>query len=91
MNNANNPTSVVIDLDGSLDELDDDDITLPDLASTPDIPIIETPRVEVEEEPEEVFNFKYRADLLHLLFVTPAVPEGLSLSNCTAAGNRRVW
>lgn len=54
MNNANNPTRVVIDLDGSLDELDDDDITLPDLASTPDIPIIETPRVEVEEEPEEI-------------------------------------
>ena len=53
MNNADNPTRVVIDLDGSLDELDDDDITLPDLASTPDIPIIETPRVE-QPEPEEV-------------------------------------
>lgn len=52
MNNANNPTRVVIDLDGSLDELDDDDITLPDLASTQDIPIIETPRVE-QPEPEE--------------------------------------
>ncbi|UNK06258.2 signal recognition particle-docking protein FtsY [Psychrobacter raelei] len=45
MNNANNPTRVVIDLDGSLDELDDDDITLPDLAEPQDIPIIETPRV----------------------------------------------
>lgn len=53
MNNENNPSRVVIDLDGSLDELDDDDITLPDLASTPDIPIIETPRVE-QPEPEEV-------------------------------------
>ncbi|WP_296203267.1 signal recognition particle-docking protein FtsY [Psychrobacter sp. UBA3962] len=53
MNNADNPTRVVIDLDGSLDELDDDDITLPDLVSTPDIPIIETPRVE-QLEPEEV-------------------------------------
>lgn len=45
MNNANNPTRVVIDLDGSLDELDDDDITLPDLAEPQDIPIIETPRM----------------------------------------------
>ena len=53
MNNADNPTRVVIDLDGSLDELDDDDITLPDLTSTPDISIIETPRVE-QPEPEEV-------------------------------------
>ena len=53
MNNENNPSRVVIDLDGSLDELDDDDITLPDLASTPDTPIIETPRVE-QPEPEEV-------------------------------------
>lgn len=31
MNNQNNPTRVVIDLDGSLDELDDDDITLPSM------------------------------------------------------------
>ncbi|SUD90629.1 signal recognition particle-docking protein FtsY [Psychrobacter phenylpyruvicus] len=53
MNNANNPTRVVIDLDGSLDELDDDDITLPDLASTQDIPIIETPRVEQPYSEEE--------------------------------------
>ena len=46
MNNPNNPTRVIIDLDGSLDELDDDDITLPDLPSGKDIPIIETPRAE---------------------------------------------
>lgn len=31
MNNQNNPTRVVIDLDGSLDELEDDDITLPSM------------------------------------------------------------
>ena len=40
MNNSNNPTRIIIDLDGSLDELDDDDITLPDLPSAEDIPII---------------------------------------------------
>ncbi|WP_366513659.1 signal recognition particle-docking protein FtsY [Psychrobacter sp.] len=50
MNNANNPTRVVINLDGSLDELDDDDITLPDLPIAKDIPIIETPRIEEQVE-----------------------------------------
>lgn len=54
MNNTNNPTRVVIDLDGSLDELDDDDITLPDLPSAEDIPIIETPRVEQLPEEEVI-------------------------------------
>ncbi|WP_019671935.1 signal recognition particle-docking protein FtsY [Psychrobacter lutiphocae] len=52
MNNTNNPTRVVIDLDGSLDELDDDDITLPSLPVTPDIGIIETPRVAQSQQPE---------------------------------------
>lgn len=77
MNNANNPTRVVIDLDGSLDELDDDDITLPDLASTPDIPIIETPRVEVEEEPEEIIPALSIEPTPQpsTPAVTPAVPE----------------
>lgn len=77
MNNANNPTRVVIDLDGSLDELDDDDITLPDLASTPDIPIIETPRVEVEEEPEEIIPALSTEPTPQpsTPAVTPAVPE----------------
>lgn len=77
MNNANNPTRVVIDLDGSLDELDDDDITLPDLASTPDIPIIETPRVEVEEEPEEIIPALSTEPTSQpsTPAVTPAVPE----------------
>lgn len=79
MNNANNPTRVVIDLDGSLDELDDDDITLPDLASTPDIPIIETPRVEVEEEPEEIIpalsTEPTPTPQPSTPAVTPAVPE----------------
>lgn len=54
MNNTNNPTRVVIDLDGSLDELDDDDITLPDLPNANDIPIIETPRVEQPPEEEVI-------------------------------------
>jgi fused signal recognition particle receptor len=31
MNNADNPNRVVINLDGDLDNLDDDDITLPSL------------------------------------------------------------
>lgn len=77
MNNANNPTRVVIDLDGSLDELDDDDITLPDLASTPDIPIIETPRVEVQEEPEEIIPALSTEPTPQpsTPAVTPAVPE----------------
>lgn len=77
MNNANIPTRVVIDLDGSLNELDDDDITLPDLASTPDIPIIETPRVEVEEEPEEIIPALSTEPTPQpsTPAVTPAVPE----------------
>lgn len=77
MNNANNPTRVVIDLDGSLDELDDEDITLPDLASTPDIPIIETPRVEVQEEPEEIIPALSTEPTPQPATpaVTPAVPE----------------
>lgn len=81
MNNANNPTRVVIDLDGSLDELDDDDITLPDLASTPDIPIIETPRVEVEEEPEEIIPALSTEPTPQpsTPAVTPAVPEETKL------------
>ena len=54
MNNTNNPTRVVIDLDGSLDEIDDDDITLPDLPNADDVPIIETPRVEQPPEEEVI-------------------------------------
>ena len=41
MNNPNNPTRVVIDLDGSLDDLDDDDITLPSMP-VQSMPIIDT-------------------------------------------------
>lgn len=46
MNNPNNPTRVVIDLDGSLDELDDDDITLPSMPLQ-SMPIIEQPAAEL--------------------------------------------
>lgn len=58
MNNSNNPTRIVIDLDGSLDELDDDDITLPELPVT-EVPIIETSRVEqAAEQQNEPFVAK---------------------------------
>lgn len=40
MNNSNNSSRVIINLDGDLDELDDDDITLPSLPSQ-SVPIID--------------------------------------------------
>ena len=76
MNNVNNPTRVVIDLDGSLDELDDDDITLPDLPSAKDIPIIETPRVEEREEVIPALHTKPQSKP-----VEPEVPPGSTLSD----------
>ena len=42
MNNPNNSNRVVINLDGGLDDLDDDDITLPSLPAQ-SVPIIEEP------------------------------------------------
>ncbi len=42
MNNLNNSNRVVINLDGGLDDLDDDDITLPSLPAQ-SVPIIEEP------------------------------------------------
>ncbi|WP_201502105.1 hypothetical protein [Psychrobacter cibarius] len=40
MNNSNNSSRVIINLDGNLDDLDDDDITLPSLPSQ-SVPIID--------------------------------------------------
>ncbi len=42
MNHSNNSNRVVINLDGNLDDIDDDDITLPSLPAQ-SVPIIETP------------------------------------------------
>ena len=42
MNNPNNSNRVVINLDGGLDDLDDDDITLPSLPAQT-VPIIDEP------------------------------------------------
>ncbi len=47
MNNPNNANRVVINLDGSLDDLDDDDITLPSLP-TQSVPIIDEPDGVIE-------------------------------------------
>jgi len=47
MNNQNNPTRVVIDLDGSLDELEDDDITLPSMPVQSVAIVEEAPRTPV--------------------------------------------
>ena len=43
MNNPNNSNRVVINLDGALDDLDDDDITLPSLPAQ-SVPIIDEPK-----------------------------------------------
>jgi len=49
MNNPNNNNRVVINLDGSLDDLDDDDITLPSMPAQ-SVPIIDEP--DSQSEPE---------------------------------------
>ena len=49
MNNPNNANRVVINLDGSLDDLDDDDITLPSLP-TQSVPIIDEPDTVIEAD-----------------------------------------
>ena len=46
MNNPNNSNRVVINLDGALDDLDDDDITLPSLPAQ-SVPIIDEPKETV--------------------------------------------
>lgn len=75
MNNSNNPTRIIIDLDGSLDELDDDDITLPDLPSAEDIPIIETPRVEQQREVTPVSTLPPESKPVEPKPVAPAVQQ----------------
>lgn len=47
MNNPNNSNRVVINLDGNLDDLDDDDITLPSLAAQ-SVPIVDEPESKTE-------------------------------------------
>nr|WP_299184759.1 signal recognition particle-docking protein FtsY [uncultured Psychrobacter sp.] len=49
MNNPNNANRVVINLDGSLDDLDDDDITLPSLP-TQSVPIIDEPDTVIKAD-----------------------------------------
>ena len=66
MNNPNNSNRVVINLDGDLDDLDDDDITLPSLPAqsvpiideTEDVVSIEAPNDEVvpEQQPGDTIN-----------------------------------
>ena len=46
MNNPNNSNRVVINLDGALDDLDDDDITLPSLPAQ-SVPIVDVPKETV--------------------------------------------
>ncbi len=46
MNNPNNSNRVVINLDGALDDLDDDDITLPSLPAQ-SVPIVDEPKEAV--------------------------------------------
>ncbi|MCC3344671.1 signal recognition particle-docking protein FtsY [Psychrobacter sanguinis] len=75
MNNSNNPTRIIIDLDGSLDELDDDDITLPDLPSAEDIPIIETPRVEQQREVTPASTLSPESKPVESKPVAPAVQQ----------------
>ena len=49
MNNPNNSNRVVINLDGALDDLDDDDITLPSLPAQ-SVPIIDEPKETVASQ-----------------------------------------
>ncbi len=51
MNNPNNNNRVVINLDGNLDDLDDDDITLPSL-SAQSVPIID--EIDIDETEDEI-------------------------------------
>ena len=48
MNNTNNSSRVVINLDGGFDSIDDDDITLPSLPAQ-SVPIIDTPAIASSE------------------------------------------
>lgn len=50
MNNSNNSSRVVINLDGSLDDLDDDDITLPSLPAQ-SVAIVDEPALAIEPRP----------------------------------------
>lgn len=61
MNNANNSNRVVINLDGSLDDLDDDDITLPSMPAQ-SVSIIDEHDAQPENEKSETQTFNDNAD-----------------------------
>ena len=75
MNNTNNSSRVVINLDGSLDELEDDDITLPSM------PI---QSVAIIDKPDSVISPKLAADAAPTES-TAVIDRGLS--SATTVGN----
>lgn len=55
MNNTNNSSRVVINLDGSLDEFDDDDITLPSMPAQ-SVAIVDEPDVATVEDSKDIVD-----------------------------------
>lgn len=55
MNNTNNSSRVVINLDGSLDELDDDDITLPSMPAQT-VAIVDEPDAATVEDSKDIVD-----------------------------------
>lgn len=55
MNNTNNSSRVVINLDGSLDELDDDDITLPSMPAQ-SVAIVDEPDAATVEDSKDIVD-----------------------------------
>lgn len=94
MNNQNNPTRVVIDLDGSLDELDDDDITLPSMP-VQSMAIIDQPTVEqeksiIEPTPTEppVQTTTTTAKDEHSTTITPTITPQVTVTESVPAQSR---
>ncbi|MEC5210833.1 fused signal recognition particle receptor [Psychrobacter sp. PL15] len=87
MNNANNSNRVVINLDGNLDDLDDDDITLPSMP-TQSVPIIDEQDSQSEtqisgdnsaqEKPQEAKTVDSQALGTEHLITEPSSTESLS-------------
>ena len=91
MNNPNNSNRVVINLDGSLDDLDDDDITLPSFPAQ-SVTIIDEPAPETvadtvsKSEPDSQVSIVDTADNIALgtPIVTPeikSIPEDVPISD----------
>ncbi|WP_320158318.1 signal recognition particle-docking protein FtsY [Psychrobacter jeotgali] len=77
MNNPNNANRVVINLDGSLDDLDDDDITLPSLPAQ-SVDIIDEP---IADKPETDAASETSDDIaLGTPIVTPEPPEATEVA-----------